>query len=313
MQYISKGDITLSRFSLGTVQLGMAYGLSGHNAAPSEEKAFEILDQAMEIGVNNLDTANNYRTSEKIIGSWLRKRKEQGLECPWVTTKVGPFQHTSADAVRDQILRQAEGCLETLGVDTIDCLMVHNFEDFMQSRDVLCKTFAELKAQKLCRTTGLSAYSENDYNMIAESGFDSVQIPLNVFDWTHIENGDLDKLMQANMMVFVRSVFLQGLVFQKPETLEDRISFCLPYLKEYLRLCEEFQLAPEVLALSFILSLPPVTTVVLGCDTAQQVQANGQLMDKTVSLTEEQLSKLHAAFHNVDPRVLDPRLWPKRT
>ena len=67
--------------------------------------------------------------------------------------------------------------------------------------------------------------------MIAESGLDGTQIPLNVFDWGQIENGGIEKIAKSGMMMFVRSVFLQGLVFHAPEDLDPQMDYCAPYLK----------------------------------------------------------------------------------
>ena len=312
MKYITAKEQKLSMFSLGTVQLGMNYGIGADRAKPSEEKAFALLDRAMELGVDNLDTANNYGDSEAVIGRWLQKRKAEGKECPWVVTKIGPLKHGSFDIVRDDILRQTEGCQKTLGVDTIDCLMLHNYEDYADDRDNVRKVFEELKAQKAYRYSAISAYSEHDYGVIADSGFDATQIPMNVFDWVKINDGEMEKLEKSGMMVFVRSVFLQGLVFHTPESLDPRLDFCLPYLEKYCGFCKEFGLSPAVLALSFVQSVPGVTTTVLGCDNVAQLESNCQLFDQTVKLTDEQMKLLHDAFTGIDPRVINPRVWFKK-
>ena len=311
MKYITAKQQKLSMFSLGTVQLGKDYGIGADRAKPTEEKAFALLDRAMELGVDNLDTANNYGDSEAVIGRWLRSRKAEGKVCPWVVTKIGPLKHGSFDVVRDDILRQTEGCLNTLGVDTIDCLMLHNYKDYADDRDNVRKVFDELKAQKAYRYSAISAYSEHDYGVIADSGFDATQIPMNVFDWVKINDGQMEKLEKSGMMVFVRSVFLQGLVFHTPESLDPRLGFCLPYLEKYCGFCKEFGLSPAVLALSFVQSVPGVTTTVLGCDNVSQLESNCQLFDQTVRLTEEQMNKLRDAFTGIDPRVINPRVWFK--
>ena len=72
MKYIKSKDLRLSVFSLGTVQLGMDYGLGDHTAKPSKEYAFSLLDRAVACGINTLDTANNYGESERVIGEWLK-------------------------------------------------------------------------------------------------------------------------------------------------------------------------------------------------------------------------------------------------
>lgn len=309
MKYVTAKGQKMSVFSLGTVQLGLNYGLGEDSAKPSEEKAFQILDRAMELGIDNLDTANNYGDSEAVIGRWLAKRKAEGKSIPWVVTKIGPFNHSSLDVLREDMLRQTEGCRKNLGVDTIDCLMLHNFSDYDTNPDEMRRFLEKMKAEGVCKYTALSAYSYNDYGVIADSGFDATQIPLNVFDWTQIENGGMEKLHKADMMVFVRSVFLQGLVFKTPETVDPRMDFAVPYLKKYLDLCQEFKLSPAAAALSFVLSVPGVTTAVMGCDNAGQVEANCRLFDETVQLTQAQLDKIHEAFTGIDPRVINPGVW----
>ena len=313
MKFTKTHGLELSRFSLGTVQLGMDYGIGEDKAKPSEEKAFAVLDRAMDRGINSLDTANNYGDSEKVIGRWLEKRRAEGKKLPWIVTKVGPLDHGSPAKLRDDVLYQTEGCLKTLGVDRIDCLMLHNFEDYEQDPRVLSRVFQELKDQKIISTSGISAYSRHDYGLIADSGFDAVQIPLNVFDWGQIENGGIGRLADAGMMIFIRSVFLQGLVFHTPEDLDPRLDFCVPPLCRYLELCKEFSLAPDVLALSFVLSVPGVCAAVLGCDNAKQLDANADLTDRTVTLTKDQLALIREAFVNIDPRVINPGVWYNHT
>ncbi len=312
MKYVQTHGLNLSVFQLGTVQLGMEYGL-GEKNKPSEERSFAILDRAMELGVNTLDTADNYGTSESTIGRWLAKRRAEGKELPWVITKISTLKHGSYDIVRDDILRKTEMCQKNLGMDTLDCLMIHSYEDYADDRDNVQKVFDELKAQKAYHYNAISAYSRHDYGVIADSGFDATQIPLNAFDWTQIDNGGMEKLEKSGMMVFTRSVFLQGLVFHTPETLDPNMSVCLPYLKRYIELYKEFGLDPAAMALSFALSVPGVTAAVLGCDNVKQLESNCDLIDRTVKLTQEQLEKIHDAFRNIDPRVINPGSWYNHT
>lgn len=310
MKYVYKNDLKLSVFSLGTVQLGMDYGLGEHTSKPKKEYAFEVLNSACKHGVNMLDTANNYGDSEKVVGEWLSRIEEK--DRPLIVTKIGPFDHSSPEILKEDILKQTEKCLETLGVSQIDILMVHNFEDYEQDSEIMRDTFAELKKSGVIRYSALSAYSHNDYRMIAASGFDAVQIPLNVFDWQKIENGEIQAIVDAGMMIFVRSVFLQGLIFLKPEDVEPRMDFCRPYLEKYLNLCEEFSISPAVLAISYVLSVPGVTTVVLGCQTVEQMEDNCKMIEEVRTLSKEQIKKLHDAFSKIDPRVVDPRQWNRK-
>ena len=343
MKYFELNGKKLSAFQLGTVQLGMKYGLGADCEKPSEETAFKMLDRAMELGVNNLDTANNYGDSQKVIGHWLaaRRRSEApsscvetgscaascssscgrsfaasscaGVDAPFIITKIGPLKHGSFDILRDDVLFQAEGCRRELGMETLDCLMLHDFEDYEKDADALRKIFEEMKKDGFYKVSGISAYSRHDYGMIAESGFDVTQIPLNVFDWTRIDDGGIQKIADAGMKIFARSTFLQGLVFHTPEELDPRMDFCVPTVKRWNELCAEFEMEPSVLAMSFILSVPGITCAVLGCDTEKHVELNCAMMEKVEELSREQMNILHAAFKDTPANVLNPGTWFNHT
>ena len=59
--------------------------------------------------------------------------------------------------------------------------------------------------------------------------------------------------------------------------------------------------------------VPGVTTAVLGCDTPQQAAQNCDLFDQTVDLSNDQMEKIHQAFHGIDPRVINPGCWYNHT
>ena len=300
-------DITV--LSLGTVQLGMDYGIHNANGKPSLETSFRILDAAMAAGINTLDTAAGYGNSEEVIGAWLKTIPED--QRPFIVTKAAKLDHSSLDALRADLKERVKTSRERLGLSQLPLLMLHNCEDYLCDKENVKLVFEELKASGDILYSGISAYSNHDYGELAASGFDAVQIPVNIFDWGQIENGGLQKLKDSGMMIFVRSVYLQGLVFQDPETLPAHIAFCKETLVKFRTLCDKYQLSPAVLALSYVLSLPGVTSLVLGSETVEQVQQNAQLLNTTVTLSPAQMAEIRENFLNTDIKVLNPGLWPK--
>lgn len=307
MKYVKGLGTNISVFSLGTVQLGMDYGITENPAKPSEEYAFSILDKALEKGVNILDTANNYGDSEKVISKWLKTVDKE--KRPMIVTKIGPFDHSSPEKLKNDIMEQAYKCLEVLGTEKIDVLMVHNFEDYEKNPEVVKTAFEELKEKGIITLSGISAYSRHDYKKISESGFDSVQIPLNIFDWAQIEKGGIKALEDAGMTVFIRSVFLQGLVFFLPKKIDPRMDFCIPVVQKFRQLCEEFNMTPGVLAMSFVLSVCDSASVVLGCQSVEQIEENSGMIENVRQLSHMEMEKIREAFLNIDPRVINPQLW----
>ena len=300
-------DITV--LSLGTVQLGMDYGIHNANGKPSLETSFRILDAAMAAGINTLDTAAGYGNSEEVIGAWLKTIPED--QRPFIVTKAAKLDHSSLDALRADLKERVKTSRERLGLSQLPLLMLHNCEDYLCDKENVKLVFEELKASGDILYSGISAYSNHDYGELAASGFDAVQIPVNIFDWGQIENGGLQKLKDSGMMIFVRSVYLQGLVFQDPETLPAHMAFCKETLVKFRALCDKYQLSPAVLALSYVLSLPGVTSLVLGSEAVEQVQQNARLLNTTVTLSPAQMAEIRENFLNTDIKVLNPGLWPK--
>ena len=300
-------DITV--LSLGTVQLGMDYGIHNASGKPSLETSFKILDAAMTAGINTLDTAAGYGNSEEVIGAWLKTVPE--MRRPFIVTKAAKLDHSSLDALRADLRSRVESSKKRLGLTQLPLLMLHHCEDYLCDKENVKTVFAELKASGDIRYSGISAYSNHDYGELAASGFDAVQIPVNIFDWGQIENGGLQKLKDSGMMIFVRSVYLQGLVFQDPETIPERMAFCKETLQKFRCLCEKYSLSPATLALSYALSLPGVTSLVLGSETVEQVQQNAQLLSQAVSLSPAQMAEIRKNFLNTDPHILNPGTWPK--
>lgn len=309
MKTVNIKGLDISALSLGTVQLGLSYGINNADGKPSQKTANAILNAALDGGINTLDTAGAYGDSEVVIGNWLKTVAPE--KHPFIVTKAAGLDHSSLENLRKDLFGRVKASKERLGVAQLDLLMLHHFDDYLCDKENVRKIMQELKDSGEVRFTGASAYSHHDYAEIADTGFDATQIPLNLFDWKQIENGGLKKLEQSGMMVFVRSVYLQGLVFQNPETLAPHMEFARPTLEKFRYLCKKYALTPAALALSYALSLPGVTSLVLGSEKAEQVQQNLTLMEQAVDLSPEQMAEIRELFLDTSEQVLNPGLWPK--
>lgn len=307
MKTVNRMGRDFSVLSLGTVQLGLNYGINNTDGKPSQETANEILSCALDHGINTLDTAGAYGDSEVVIGNWLKTIPAE--QRPFIVTKAARLETGSLEAVLDDLHKRVAESKARLGVEQLDMLMLHHFDDYLKDRDHVLRAMQELKASGDVRFIGTSAYSFHDYGEIAATGMDAVQIPINLFDWGQIENGGLKKLADSGMMIFVRSVYLQGLVFQDPDKLDPRMEFARETLVKFRGLCSKYAMTPACLALSYALSLPGVTSLVLGSEKPEQVQQNVQLLNETAALTPEQMEEIRNCFVNTPQRVLNPSLW----
>lgn len=299
--------LDISVLSLGTVQLGLNYGINNDAGKPSQEASNAILDCAMAKGINCLDTAGAYGDSEVVIGNWLKTVPAE--KRPFIVTKAAGLETGSLEIVRNDLQKRVAASKARLGVEQLDMLMLHHFDDFLKDPDNVLQAMQELKASGDVKFIGTSAYSYHDYGVIAAAGFDATQIPINLFDWGQIESGGLKKLEQSGMMVFVRSVYLQGLVFQNPDNMDPRMEFARETIVKFRALCDKYRLTPACLALSYALSLPGITSLVLGSEKVEQVEQNAALLEQTVKLTPEQMAEIRANFIDTPAKVLDPGTW----
>src|SRR5262249_35380627 len=92
---LGRTSIPASEISLGTVELGMDYGIAaaGETLRPDEAEAARLLHHALDLGINLIDTAPAYGNSEEIIGRAISSRRSQF----YLVSKVQTFPSCSPE------------------------------------------------------------------------------------------------------------------------------------------------------------------------------------------------------------------------
>jgi aryl-alcohol dehydrogenase-like predicted oxidoreductase len=169
-----------------------------------------------------------------------------------------------------------------------------------------------LKRDGLVERVGISLnhFSYVD-KVLSNDIFEAVQVPLNMLDVKNATGGAIKKLQENDLLVFVRSVFLQGLFFRDPETLPDGVlQNAKEPLKMVRKIAEEENMSVAGLAISYIRDLDGVSSLVMGADNREQVRENINLIN-VKKISDNSREKITRAFANVDERVLCPWLWNK--
>ena len=127
MQYrqLGRSALQVSELCLGTMNFG---------PRTSEAESFEILNQAVNAGINFIDTANQYGgdlgvgTTEKILGKWLAEDTSRRDRLVLATKVYEPM----SDDVNDRglsarhIQLACDASLKRLNVDHIDLYQMHH-------------------------------------------------------------------------------------------------------------------------------------------------------------------------------------------
>lgn len=271
------GGTPFSQMSLGTVQLGMNYGIANQEGKPDLERSMSVLQAAVDGGVTALDTAAVYGDSEKVIGEFLKRRG--GRKGLFITTKF--LLDVPDDApdvqVRSEIRRSFERSLENLGVDGVDCLMLHRTEYFAKFGDAVAGVLEELIQEELVGRAGVSIYHPEDLEPAMRYGLVSmVQAPMSLMDHALAESKYMQVLREKDIALIVRSVFLQGLFFLDPDKMTDPdlLEAAAPKLRLIREIAREAKMTAAQLAVAYIRDMPGVTGVVLGAEKPEQVREN---------------------------------------
>ena len=307
-----KSHIDFSKLTLGTVQLGMNYGIANKIGKPNSDESYEILIAALNGGINTVDTSIDYGNSEKIIGEFIKSKKENDLN---IVTKFNLVNNNSINLnqIRKEIYEQVKSSISTLGIDKIPVYLFHQGKDqHLESyAEPVSLVLSELKKDGLISVGGISLYNPDDVRFILENReFHAVQIPINIFDQRLIVDGTLVKMKERNKIVFARSVYLQGLFFLNPAGLTGNLIPALPYLQKLKILSDEVGMTIHEMCFSFVRDLCGISSMVVGAENVTQVSDNIKLLDAP-ALSPEFRSKISNIFKNVPKTIITPALWEK--
>ena len=157
----------------------LAMGCGSRFLAFPAEQATGVIEKAVGLGINYLDTAADYGKgeSETRVGRFLAARRRD----VFVATKVPPGSRT-----RDAALREVEASLKRLQTDHVDLLHLHGLGDeadlaTIEAPDGALKALYELRAQKVARFVGITSHADGAVmaRAIERHDLDCVQIAMN--------------------------------------------------------------------------------------------------------------------------------------
>jgi len=292
-----------NRLVLGTAQLGMKYGIANKNGKPDYKTAEAIIQTAWEGGIRDFDTAQGYGLSEKIIGSILHANgiTEQVRIVSKLNKETNFF---SFRAVRCAL----EKSLKNLRISKIYCIMLHSEKLFNQRGQESVRGLMKLVDADLVDRVGISAYSpKSALQALSMDGVSDIQIPSNLLDRRFEEMDIFQRAKLIGKRIYVRSVFLQGLLLLKWEGLSDSMRSYAPILKKVDSLANGLGIKRTELLLGYAKRAYPDAKIIIGAERPEQVNENLHIWQKEFS--EKIVVWVKKNFVEIDEKILDPRLW----
>ncbi len=311
LRRLGRTNLFVSPLALGTVELGMNYGIQapGHYGRPAEEDAIRLVHAALDAGVNFIDTARAYGESEAVLGKALHNRRHQVVIATKLTTRLPDGSKPDGSALRHLMLTQLETSLRHLQTDAVDLWQLHTVdENELGKIETIAAVFAEVKQSGKVRHVGGSFYGvELPAAALAHDLFDTIQVTYSVFD-QRMTAQVFPLAVQKDVGVIVRSVLLQGALTERADHLPDHLEPLRAGSRQFRQsvAASGLPLQPAQVALAFALANPAIGAVLVGVRSLEELQ------DDLVALHAELPASLLAEITQLridDEDLLNPGTW----
>jgi aryl-alcohol dehydrogenase-like predicted oxidoreductase len=272
-----------------------------------QDAANDLIDRALDAGINFIDTANVYSEgeSEKILGKALGKRRADIVLATKVLSRMGPGPNETGLS-RAHIMQAVEDSLTRLGTDYIDLYQIHGFdaltpmEETLRALDDLvhsgkvryigCSNLAAWQLTKslwisdkfnLHRFESLQAYYTREVVPLLEDQ------KLGLMVWSPLAGGLLTGKFDREGKGPVEA---RRAEFDFPPVDKERAFDLVDVMRE---IADEKNVTVAQVALSWLLHQPVVTSVIIGAKTPEQLADN--LASPDVVLSDEDLARLREA------------------
>jgi aryl-alcohol dehydrogenase-like predicted oxidoreductase len=287
-------------FEVSEIAHGL-WGMSGWSGSDDRE-SLEALQLAVDLGCNFFDTAWAYGDgkSDALLGQILSRNRGQRL---YAASKIPPLNQkwpaSPKDKYRDvfpasHVFKHADLIRGKLGVDSIDLLQFHVWDDSWTNESEFRQTVEKLKKDAVIRSFGLSLnrwQPENGLKALRTGLVDVVQVIYNIFDQAP-EDELFPLCRELNVGVIARVPLDEGSLGGKM-TLETTFPaddwrskyFGPANLAKTLARVEKLKtvLPPSMslpqMALRFVLSNPTVSTTIIGMRKPDHVRQNLAVSD----------------------------------
>jgi len=307
MPLLGKTNLSVSKIGLGTVELGLAYGI-GVKDIPSAKEADRILKTAVDLGITYFDTARGYGLAEERIGKSGIAHQPNIV----IGTKCAQFLEKGEDPQGQQlekkIRQEVEKSLDNLKVDSIQLLQLHGGSHKQIERGELIDILRRLQEEEKVQHVGIATRGiDAPLAAIQSSFFATVQTAYSILD-QRMAKTVLPQAQSSQVGIINRSVLLKGALTPAAWHLPPELDPIKINAAKAADIAKSLNMDLPTLAFRFVLSNPAISCALIGTVKPQHLRsaiaaAEAGPLDNT---TLAQLKEL-AIF---DEQQVDPSHWP---
>lgn len=291
------------RLGLGTVQLGLPYGVTNRRGQPSPAEAMALLDAAAASGVELLDTAPAYGSAERLIGEALAAGRRFRVITKTLAGAPGP------EALRAGFLHS----LAELGIARADGLLLHHAGDALAPGGrALLDEMRALKDEGRTARIGVSVYDAGELDaLLALFAPDIVQLPLSALDQRLLHSGHLAKLAAQGVEIHARSVFLQGTLIAPSASLPAALAPLAARASAFQAALRDLGCSALEGALAFVAQLAEVSYAIVGATSKAEFAGIAAAAERAGSRNSPAAKLDFRPFALDDESLVNPARWPR--
>ena len=288
------------KLALGTVQFGLPYGIANQAGQASRSEAKLMLQLASASGIDTLDTAIAYGSSETCLG-------EVGVQGFKLVTKL-PVVPDDCGDVSAWIQQQVNLSLLRLGVTAVYGLLLHRPDQLLGANGAkIYQALQALKDKGQVQKVGISIYSPSELEaLIPRFHFDLVQTPFNLVDRRFYSTDWMQRLKDDDVEIHTRSAFLQGLLLMNQSDIPSKFSQWGGLWNSWHEWLTENNVSVVQACLAFPMSFPEIDRIVVGADSVSQLE---QIVNAVTNHQKYDLPNIQCE----DENLINPARWEERS
>ncbi len=264
--------------------LGFGGAEIGFNPQQTQADVNQLLNSALDAGLNLIDTAAGYLKSEQMIGEAVGKRRKEF----YLITKCGALDgFTRSDWSVKGILATIETSLRDLKTDYLDIAQLHSCDLEILKRGEAIEGLQRAQEKGYTRYIGYSGDNEDAKFAVEMNVFDSLQTSVSVADQTPID-GNIKLAAEKDLGVIAKRPIANAVWRHKEKPSE---SYHHEYWDRIQKLRFDFTSKSTeeatATALRFTLSIPGVHTMIVGTTRPNRWQENAKYVAEGKLSSEE--------------------------
>jgi aryl-alcohol dehydrogenase-like predicted oxidoreductase len=265
--------LRVSELGFGAVEIGVEYGIQvdGKLNRPEEGRAMQIVQRALDLGINLIDTARGYGDSERIIGQAVAGKRDSVV----LMTKLAAIDgDLTGEGLQRFMVESLETSLRLLRTEAIDVYQVHSATTTLLQRGEVMGILDRFRRDGKVRFVGATVYGEDDaLAVLDDPRMDVLQIAYTMLD-ASMEDRVIPLAAARGVGVIARSVLHRGVLTPKGTggSADERRLHEAANGFDWL-FDDDTQSLPHA-AMRFALSHPGVGCALLGMDSIEQVEQN---------------------------------------